>query len=620
MSAASASRDDDSAGAGRAIDTRDETERILSDALRDVTLKYDALEREKHGETHDLHATSYDMASHDALLANPERAAGALTAVDASGNVSEDYAKMEQFASEVLALALANVPDLAAGAAATPALAFQASFRTHQMQEQIRSRTKQAIIDKAKEEVRLLRRRFLMATELSKPKEAKPRGALVQAAFLQARDAAASRGGRDAANDANDLDASRVSLLTTADPYDESVFGVTNRAMHLTKQNARVAQTLLEYLLGYASVVDPTDLEEIEAAAQGLRVSRGKSLRELALKYAQHLDQTLPERHKRVLKTVVSNVAEEHERHVKMGAAAEERHERRPREGAKAVADANKNAWLRNMFPDAPWPSRSERADAEARAALRDTALGPAPGALINPMDPNSGVVPGGDDRLEDVVFAGGGETRGDLARDAGEGANHGEREVLVLPSAAPGAGAGGGGGFGFGFGGGAGDPGAVTAARGVGGGVRGGNPEGSAPGWLGGSAAAPAAGRVPWAGADVQAGAPVGLHDPRARERLQREAGGGGWGGGDERRFEGGRKTHVRFDPSRLSARERSAAPGDPPPDENSWNLFFLSLVGFLATPPRIAARRSSASLDGASEASRPRWRRRPRRGRRGG
>ena len=49
MSAASASREDDSAGAGRAIDTRDETERILSDALRDVTLKYDALEREKHG-------------------------------------------------------------------------------------------------------------------------------------------------------------------------------------------------------------------------------------------------------------------------------------------------------------------------------------------------------------------------------------------------------------------------------------------------------------------------------------------------------------------------------------------------------------------------------------------
>ena len=33
--------------------------------------------------------------------------------------------------------------------------------------------------------------------------------------------------------------------------------------------------------------MDPTDLEEIEAAAQGLRVSRGKSLRELALKYAQ---------------------------------------------------------------------------------------------------------------------------------------------------------------------------------------------------------------------------------------------------------------------------------------------------------------------------------------------
>ena len=104
-------------------------------------------------------------------------------------------------------------------------------------------------------------------------------------------------------------------MLTTVDPYDDSVFGVTNRAIHLVRQNTRVAQTVLEYLLGYASVVDPEDLDDIEAGARGLRAAEGKSLRELALKYAAHLDATLPERHKNVLTRLIREAAETHHAH-----------------------------------------------------------------------------------------------------------------------------------------------------------------------------------------------------------------------------------------------------------------------------------------------------------------
>ena len=73
--------------------------------------------------------------------------------------------------------------------------------------------------------------------------------------------------------------ANKLSLLTAPDPYDESLFGVTNIALYQVKNNMRVMQQVLEYLLGYSSVVDPEDLEEIEAGSQGLQVSRGKGMR-----------------------------------------------------------------------------------------------------------------------------------------------------------------------------------------------------------------------------------------------------------------------------------------------------------------------------------------------------
>jgi hypothetical protein len=184
-------------------------------------------------------------------------------------------------------------------------------------------------------------------------------------------------------------------LLTTVDPYDDSVFGVTNRAIHLVRQNTRVAQTVLEYLLGYASVVDPEDLDDIEAGARGLRAAEGKSLRELALKYAAHLDATLPERHKNVLTRLIREAAETHHAHATLGADAEDRFERRPRESAEEVRRLNRDVWLRSMFPETPWPRVEDVASTEAARVLRDGARGPPKGALVNPTDPRSGVVGG---------------------------------------------------------------------------------------------------------------------------------------------------------------------------------------------------------------------------------
>ena len=85
--------------------------------------------------------------------------------------------------------------------------------------------------------------------------------------------------------------------------------------------------------------------------------TRTATTRELSLKYAQHLDKTLPERHKGVLKSMVRKVAEEHSRHVRMGQAAEEQYNERGHESAADVKALNRDAWLKQMFPDAAWPA-----------------------------------------------------------------------------------------------------------------------------------------------------------------------------------------------------------------------------------------------------------------------
>ena len=151
---------DDRDGGGREIDTRGVVERALGDALREVTLKYDDIEREKNGGA-DLNSNSYDMAAHEALLANPEKAGGTLTVVDAAGNVAEDYDKMDAFAAEVLEVALARVPEeVPSDKVKNPMAAFQAAFQARGMREQIKAKCKEEVIAKA-------RRRFASSVVVS---------------------------------------------------------------------------------------------------------------------------------------------------------------------------------------------------------------------------------------------------------------------------------------------------------------------------------------------------------------------------------------------------------------------------------------------------------------------
>jgi hypothetical protein len=80
-------------------------------------------------------------------------------------------------------------------------------------------------------------------------------------------------------------------------------------------------------------------------------------MRELALKYAQHLDKTLPERHRGVLKAMVRRAAEEHARHVRAGSDVEAMYDVRAHDSAADVAASNRDTWLHEMFPDAAWPA-----------------------------------------------------------------------------------------------------------------------------------------------------------------------------------------------------------------------------------------------------------------------
>ena len=185
-----------------------------------------------------------------------------------------------------------------------------------------------------------------------------------------------------------------------------------------------------------------------------------------------------------------------------MGAEAEER-STRDRIRRRDVHLANRDAWLRRCSRTRV--ARAVDALEKNEDALNgDTASGPKAGALINPMDPDSGTV-GGAMRLGAEVSS---------AREV--------RLATAPPAALPGA-------RGAGFGGGAGDPGTITAAgRRVaaanaprtGTGTRAGMGAVGAPSWLGAgggmSGGGPGAGTVPFAGAVMPDAAPtLGLHNP---------------------------------------------------------------------------------------------------------
>ena len=385
----------------RAIDTRSRPEQALEVAIRMVTARTEELgQRHAAGGGGEMTVEEADAA----VLRDPTALAGALTNVDAQGNVHEDEGKIQAMCEEATAYALEQIPE-EPGKFTNPAAAFKHAQETAYMRETLKIKVVEAIREKAKDESRQIRRRIRMASERTKPRERKTTGQLLQAAFLTSFDKGAALGLRVKGEGEQ-----MQSLLAAPDPYDDSCFGVVNRALFQVKNNTRVNGRVLEYLLGYSSVIDPEDLEEIEAGSQGLTVARGKGMRELALKYASHLDKTLPDRHVNVVCDLVRRAADEYSRHERMGTRVEDAYVNRPREGCAQVVDTNKNAWLRVMFPDAPWPKESDRRGGTVEdryvaaltrgldAAAADAADG------SNPMDPtNGGFNDGGMARAEKV-------------------------------------------------------------------------------------------------------------------------------------------------------------------------------------------------------------------------
>ena len=392
----------------KAIDTRSRPEQALEVAIRMVTQRTDEeFQRRELGQSHNASGREMTVEEADAaVLQDPAKLTGALTVIDQQGNVFEDEHKIAAMCEEATAYALEQIPE-EPGKFTNPMLAFRHAQETAYMRETLKIKVVEAIREKAKDESRQIRRRIRMASERSKPREKKQTGQLLQAAFLTSFNHAQSRGGGVGKGGAEGgTGEQKMSLLAAPDPYDDSCHGVTNRCLFQVKNNTRVNQQVLEYLLGYASVVDPDDLEEIEAGAQGLTVARGKGMRELALKYAAHLDQTLPDRHKAVVCAMVIKAADEYSRHERMGTKAEDAYVNRPREGCTDITQVNKDAWLRVMFPDAPWPSDVDRRgrtleDEYVAALTRGQAAGREDG--VNPMDPSNGGFNDGMSRAEKV-------------------------------------------------------------------------------------------------------------------------------------------------------------------------------------------------------------------------
>ena len=430
----------------KAIDTRSRPEQALEVAIRMVTQRTDEeFQRRELGQSHNASGREMTVEEADAaVLQDPAKLTGALTVIDQQGNVFEDEHKIAAMCEEATAYALEQIPE-EPGKFTNPMLAFRHAQETAYMRETLKIKVVEAIREKAKDESRQIRRRIRMASERSKPREKKQTGQLLQAAFLTSFNQAQSRGGGVGKGGVTGEGEQKMSLLAAPDPYDDSCHGVTNRCLFQVKNNTRVNQQVLEYLLGYASVVDPDDLEEIEAGAQGLTVARGKGMRELALKYAAHLDQTLPDRHKAVVCAMVIKAADEYSRHERMGTKAEDAYVNRPREGCTDITQVNKDAWLRVMFPDAPWPSDVDRRgrtleDEYVAALTRGQASGREDG--VNPMDPSNGGFNDGMSRAEKVRLRRSG-VAGLPSSAAGANAAGGRKSTAGI------AGAGGGGGGG---------------------------------------------------------------------------------------------------------------------------------------------------------------------------
>ena len=87
---------------------------VLQEAIALVTATHTASLRKRRGDAGgvdigDLHVATYDRHQCALLLQDLSQASGMLTKVDANGDVSEDYNKMNAFASDVLESCFASV-------------------------------------------------------------------------------------------------------------------------------------------------------------------------------------------------------------------------------------------------------------------------------------------------------------------------------------------------------------------------------------------------------------------------------------------------------------------------------------------------------------------------------
>ena len=204
----------------RAIDTRSRPEQALEVAIRMVTARTEELgQRHAAGGGGEMTVEEADAA----VLRDPTALAGALTNVDAQGNVHEDEGKIQAMCEEATAYALEQIPE-EPGKFTNPAAAFKHAQETAYMRETLKIKVVEAIRDKAKDESRQIRRRIRMASERTKPRERKTTGQLLQAAFLTSFDKGAALGLRVKGEGEQ-----MQSLLAAPDPYDDSCFGVVNR-------------------------------------------------------------------------------------------------------------------------------------------------------------------------------------------------------------------------------------------------------------------------------------------------------------------------------------------------------------------------------------------------------
>ena len=145
------------------------------------------------------------------------------------------------------------------------------------------------------------------------------------------------------------------------DPSDETILGVVKHCFYMVHFHPRPIQKVLDYLFGYSPAIDGEDLEELLAYSKGIPVPRGKTPRDLAYVYAADLDKSIGTRDRVALTTLIRDVRDEWSTHIRAGVDATKQLEESPLDSAEDIRVQNRESWLRALFPNNDWPTRSEK-------------------------------------------------------------------------------------------------------------------------------------------------------------------------------------------------------------------------------------------------------------------